>query len=123
MAGAGIDVEIMQVLTEYTAEIGDAVNRAGEKLAKQALKELKAASPKDTGAYAKGWRIKKFGEHGRFRIVLHNYDRYMLTTFLEKGFTHVPDKTRIKGREHIKPVQDKLNREFEKAVEKIINDL
>lgn len=123
MAGAGIDVEIMQILTEYTAEIGNAVNKAGEKLAKQALKELKETSPKDTGAYAKGWRIKKFGEHGRFRIVLHNYDRYMLTTFLEKGFTHMPDKSRIKGREHIKPVQDRLNREFEKAVEKIINDL
>lgn len=122
MARAGIDVEIMKILTDYTEEIGREINEAGERLTKQALKELKRASPKKTGAYAKGWRLKKFGQRGTFRIVIHNADRYMLTSILEHGFRHMPDKNLIPGREHIYPVQDKLNREFEKAVEEIIKN-
>lgn len=129
MARQGIDVEIMQILTEYTAEIGSKINEAGEKLGKQALKELKERSPKREKypkgmkpTYSKGWRLKKFGERGRFRLVLHNAPRYNLTSILEYGFKHMPNKKLVEGREHIKPIQDKLNRDFEKAVEKIIND-
>lgn len=122
MARAGIDVEIMKILTDYTEEIGREINEAGERLTKQALKELKRASPKKTGAYSKGWKLKKFGQRGTFRIVIHNADRYMLTSILEHGFRHMPDKSLIPGREHIYPVQDKLNREFEKAVEDIIKN-
>lgn len=125
----GIDIEIMKVLTEYTAEIGREINKAGEKLAKAALAELEEKSPKrdhypkgKKPTYSKGWRIKRFGEYGKFRIVVHNEPRYMLTSILEHGFTHVPDKTFIEGREHIEPIQDKLNRDFEKAVEQIIKN-
>lgn len=125
----GIDVEIMRELTEYTAEIGREINKAGEKLARAALAELEEKSPKrdkypkgKKPTYSKGWRIKRFGEYGRFRIVVHNEPRYMLTSILEHGFTHQPDKTFIEGREHIKPIQEKLNREFEKAVEQIIKN-
>jgi len=131
MARQGIDVEIMQILTEYTAEIGSKINEAGEKLGKQALKELKERSPKREKypkgmkpTYSKGWRLKKFGERGRFRLILHNAPRYNLTSILEYGFKHVPDNTPIIDKPympHIEPIQDKLNRDFEKAVEKIIN--
>lgn len=126
---AGIDIEIMQILTEYTAEIGREINKAGEKLAKAALEELEEKSPKrekypkgKKPTYSKGWRIKRFGDRGTFRIVLHNEPRYMLTSILEHGFKHMPDREFIEGREHIKPIQDKLNRDFEKAVEKIIKN-
>ena len=129
MARNGIDVEIMQILSDYTEEIGEKINAAGEKLANQALKDLKVASPKRKKypkglkpEYSRGWRVKKFGEYGKFRIVLHNQTRYMLTSILEFGFIHKPDKTLIEGREHIKPIQDKLNRDFEKAVENIIKN-
>ena len=129
MARAGIDVEIMKVLTDYTEEIGREINEAGERLTKQALKELKKNSPKREKypkgmkpTYSKGWKLKKFGQRGTFRIVLHNADRYMLTSILEHGFRHMPDKSFIPGREHIYPVQEKLNRDFEKAVEDIIKN-
>lgn len=132
MGQSGIDVEIMKILTEYTAEVGNKINKAGTKLTKQALKELAEVSPKRkkypkglSPTYSKGWRLKKFGEHGRFRVVIHNEPRYMLTTFLEQGFTHMPDKTLIADKPympHIKPIQDKLNRDFEAAVEKILKE-
>ena len=38
MGQSGIDVEIMKILTEYTAEVGNKINKAGDKLAKQAMK-------------------------------------------------------------------------------------
>lgn len=129
MAREGLDVEIMQILTDYTEEIGEKINAAGEKLAKEALKELKSTSPKRKvypkglqPEYSNGWRVKKFGEYGKFRIVLHNQTRYMLTSILEFGFTHKPDNAFIEGREHIVPVQKKLNSDFEKAVENIIKN-
>lgn len=125
----GIEVEIMQMLTDYTEEIGREINAAGEKLAKQALKELGEKSPKRKKypkglrpTYSKGWRLKKFGEYGKFRIAIYNAPRYMLTSILEDGFTHKPDDSFIKGRQHIRPIQEKLSRDFEKAVEDIIKN-
>lgn len=130
MAKGGIEIEIMQILTEYTAEIGKKINEAGEKLSKAALKDIGEASPKRKKyykgrkpVYSKGWRIKKFGEYGKFRVVIYNQPRYMLTSILENGVhKHYPNGKPTEGKEHIKPIQDKLNRDFEKAVEKIIND-
>ncbi len=119
-----INVEIMKILTDYTAEIGREINAAGERLAKQAQKELRKAppTPKKTGDYAKSWKIKKFGKSGTFRIIIYNSLKPRLTHLLEMGFKHEPDKTFIEGRKHIRPVQEKLDREFEKAVEDIIKN-
>lgn len=120
--------DIMKTLTEYTEEIGVNVNKAGRTLSKKAQKMLKATSPRSklTGVkhYGDSWSIKNFGKRGTFRIVIHeSTDKYRLTHLLENGFTHVPDNGKIKPQKHIEPAQDWLNREFEKAVERIINDM
>lgn len=120
MARAGIDVQIMRALTEYTEEIAAEIKAEGKKLGRRARDKLKKTSPKRTGVYAGGWTIKEYKERGSFRLVIHNKDRYMLTSILEHGFRHKPDNKLVSGQEHIRPVQDELNADFEAAVEKII---
>lgn len=119
--------DIMAILTEYTVEIGEKVSEAADRLTKQAKKQLRETSPrsklKNVKHYADSWGIKYLGKSGRFRIVIHESTaKYRLTHLLEDGFTHQPDKGFVKPQKHIEPVQDQLNRDFEKAVENIIKN-
>lgn len=111
--------ELMKYLNEYTNEVSEQISSAADRLSKQARKELKSASPVRTGKYSKSWRLKRFGGGRRFHIVLYN-NEYRLTHLLENGFTHKPDMAKIKARQHIDPVQERLNSDFEKECEKII---
>ena len=44
---------------------------------------MSANSPKDTGDYKKGWRIKQ--DKARKSIIVHNATDYQLTHLLEHG--------------------------------------
>lgn len=119
--------DIMEILTEYTQAIGEQVSKKADKLSKEAVRQLRERSPRsklpDVKHYADSWSITKFGKSKTFRIVIHESTaKYRLTHLLENGFTHKPDNTFIKGRPHIKTIQDKLNRDFEAAVEDIIKN-
>jgi len=112
----------MELLTEYTHEVGEKISKAADRLAKQAQKELGEVSPKHTGKYAKSWHLKRFGESGSFRIVLHNSE-YRLPHLLENGVEHhYPNDSHVDPKVHIAPVQDKLNDAFFKECEKIIKE-
>ena len=118
---------IMEILTEYTHSVGRQVAEEAERLSKQAHRQLRETSPRseltDVKHYADSWSVKKFGKSKTFRIVIHESTaKYRLTHLLENGFIHKPDKKAVRPQKHIEPVQEQLNREFEKAVERIIND-
>ncbi|MCR5143434.1 MAG: hypothetical protein K6C68_13095 [Ruminococcus sp.] len=113
--------EVMQELKRYCNGIGEEMLAEAQVDAVAARAELKKASPKRTGTYAKSWRLTKFGGTGRFRFVIYN-DVYQLTYLLEEGFTHHPDMEKVEGQTHIEPIQEELNLSFEKEVERIIKN-
>lgn len=118
--------DMMSILTEYSSGLGEKMSAEAERLTKRARKQLKETSPRSREKgehYADFWRLKRFGKKGTFRIVIYesHESKYRLTHLLEKGHKTRGD-TFAEGRPHIEPVQERINKEFETAVERLIKE-
>ena len=120
MAVKGI-LEINDILNDYSHDVQDAITSDAQIVARQAVKSLKATSPKRTGDYQKGWRVKTDKGKGYVDCIVHNATDYQLTHLLEK-----PHLKRNGGlttpKVHISPVEDVAKKQFEKDVENIIKN-
>ena len=89
-----------------------ALEETQKDLAKSAVKQLKATSPKRTGKYASGWTRKKKGN----AIIVHN-KQYHLTHLLEKGHAKCGGG-RVAARVHIAPVEKQVQSMAEPVLRK-----
>lgn len=114
-------LDINDILNDYSSDIQEAIIDEAQKVAKEGVAELKNTSPKKTGAYRKGWRVKTEKGRNYISCTIHNSTNYQLTHLLEK-----PHLTRNGGRTtpkvHIKPVEEKCIKKYEKDIEKIIKN-
>ena len=120
-------LDIQEILNDYSNEIQDAITEEAQIIAKEGANELKTTSPKTNrnikhkGRYAKGWRVKTTKGKGFINCVIHNATDYQLTHLLER-----PHLTRngslTKAIVHIAPVEEKVNKEFQSRVEKVIKN-
>lgn len=120
-----INVEIMRELTKYSEDVQKGIEKAADRLSKEAVNRLKETSPRSKKShkhYADGWTIRKYKEQGKLTIVIHNSIKPHLTHLLEYGHLTRNHKSRVPGITHIAPVQDRLNAEFEKACEEIVQN-
>ena len=123
MANISIDQlanEIAKGLKEYSQDVIEGIDEASERIAKNAVKELKSKSPKKTGEYAKGWTKKtekKYGETNSH--VIYNKNKPQLTHLLEHGHAK-RGGGRVEGKPHIRPVEEQVINEFTAEVEKVI---
>lgn len=98
--------EIAAMLEAYTDEVTEAVKAECETVADECLKEIRAASPVDTGKYKKGWRKKvEYEDKGDIRIRVYNAKYPGLTHLLENGHAKVGGG-RVDARVHIKPAEE-----------------
>jgi len=107
--------EITKALKSYTKEVEEELEKAKEDISKDAVRKLKATSPKRTGNYARGWRRKKQGKG----YVIHNSTSYQLTHLLENGHV-LRNGGRSKKYIHIKPVEEDSIKVFIERVERVI---
>lgn len=118
-----LEKEVMKYLTEYKEDISEVVENVSNRVGKEATSELKEESPKLTGDYAKGWRLKKdkVGKN-RYIVKIHNKTNYQLTHLLEDG--HVTrNGGRTKAIPHIRPVEEKYAKKFEQELKKDIGGI
>jgi len=125
MNGINIDQlanEIAENLEYYTQNVVEKINVSSDKVAKEAVKKLKATSPKQYGAYAKGWRQKedKFNGQPNTRTV-HNKTHYQLTHLLENGHAK-SGGGRVEAFPHIGKAEEEVIREFTQGVEEAIRN-
>lgn len=114
-------LDIKDILNEYSSDIQEAIIAEAEKVSKKGRDELKNTSPKRTGKYRKGWRVKTEKGNGFVECIIHNSTNYQLTHLLEHShLTRNGRKTTPKV--HIKPVEQACIKEYEKSVEKIIKN-
>lgn len=78
---------MVDLLNEYEDEIYDDVQQTTKDLGSQALMAVKAASPKNTGAYAAGWSKNNVNNKraGYYYVRIRNKERYSLTHLLNFG--------------------------------------
>ncbi len=111
---------ITQALREYTADVVEEIDRQAIKIANKTVKELKQTSPRRIHGgrhYADGWARTKT-EDGQ---VIYNKTKPGLTHLLEHGHAF-RSGGRARAFPHILPAEEKAIKDFEKAVEKAIEE-
>lgn len=116
-----LSAEFAKIMDSYSQDVREAVDRVVEDTGQQAKKDIQAASPKKTGKYRKGWRVKKEGGAlGQVSTAtVYNATRYRLTHLLEHGHQKAGGG-RVEGTPHIAPVEEDLQGSFTQAIQKAI---
>lgn len=109
--------EISRVLQGYVAGISEQIETDKKEVATELKNYLTENSPKKTGDYRKGWRIKKQGK----KFIVHNKTDYQLTHLLEHGHAK-RGGGRVEARVHIAPAEERFVREFLDRVERAIEN-
>lgn len=116
--------EINKILQDYASDVDRAVLSAEDEVANEAVRKLKATSPKKTkgkgaGRYAKGWKIDQKAKKTYAQTIIHNKE-YQLTHLLENGHEIVRDGKVVghaKPQPHIKPVEEWVKNEMVERIE------
>lgn len=112
--------EIMEGLKEYADLVSDDVKKAVRKAGNTVRKEISENAPKDTGAYAKSWSVKKTKETSNLlELTVHSKNRYQLAHLLEHGHAK-RGGGRVAARPHIAQAEqsavETLDSEIAKAL-------
>ena len=112
--------EVMKGLTEYSKLATSDMKKAVKKAGNEVRSEIQANAPKDTGAYAKSWAVKKMKESSeKLEVVVHSKNRYQLTHLLEYGHA-LRGGGRAKAQPHIAPAEEHGIEGLEKAIERAL---
>lgn len=118
-------LSITDILNDYSLDIQEAIQKDAEEVAKSGANKLKTTSPKNTGKYAKGWKVKTTKGRGYVSSTIHNTTNWQLTHLLEKPHT-IKNKYGVWGtskpKEHIRPVEQECIKEYQRRVERSIKN-
>lgn len=106
--------QIADILEEFGTEVGDTLGEVIEQVAKESQKDLAAASPKRSGAYAKGWRTENTGTRLGPGQTIYN-TKPGLPHLLEFGHAK-RGGGRVAGIPHIQAINDKIPEMIEKRL-------
>lgn len=112
--------EIMEGLKEYADLASDDVKKAVRKAGNTVRKEISENAPKDTGAYAKSWSVKKTKETSNsLEVTVHSKNRYQLAHLLEHGHAK-RGGGRVAARPHIAQAEENAIETLETEIEKAL---
>lgn len=132
MAGRKVNLDnlgdaINDILEEYSQEVIDDVDQVTKQIAKTGAQAVRNEAKKqfpDGKKYAKNWTFTV--EVSRIGTIAVIYNRKMahLAHLLEfghvssngSGRNYHTDKAPVAGREHVKPIEEKLVKQYEKEV-------
>lgn len=113
----GLEAAVKANLAGYADSVADVLREACAETAKSCLADIKANSPKHTGKYRKGWRLKTVKDNAlgvEYRV--YNDKKPELTHLLEKGHAKV-DGGRVEAIPHIGPAEDRAAQQLVQLVE------
>lgn len=110
----------MDGLREYAGAVSADVKAAVKLTARETAGELRKTSPKATGRYAKGWKMRTSFENGTSaRCTVFNATDYQLTHLLEKGHAK-RGGGRVAAIPHIAPAEEKAAQALVKRVKEAV---
>ena len=108
------------ILDDYSKDIYRGIKEASIEVADKGAKTLRQTSPKKTGKYRRGWRVKTYEGAYDTMSVIYNATNWQLTHLLENGHITRNGRTKTKPIVHIYPVEQECIKEFEEDTIKII---
>ena len=117
-----LSVQMADILDECSQDVVEAFDDALNKTMRESVQKLKSESPKQSGEYASGWKLKKEKEGGKVITgTVYNAKKPGLTHLLENGHV-IRNKSgtfgRVGGRKHIEPVQEWAETELTQEIMK-----
>jgi hypothetical protein len=110
--------QLVNEIRNWTHEVDVKLEAIKKEVAENAKSDLKSLErPKKTGAYRKGWRVKKKGK----KFIVHNATDYQLTHLLEKGHAK-RGGGRVDPVIHIAPIEEEAVADFLAKVEDAISE-
>lgn len=107
---------ISRELSDYTQDVTDGLKADVQAVGKACVARVKDLSPRQTGGYKKGWRLKKAYESATdIRVTVYNKTDGQLTHLLEDGHAKAGGG-RVEGRPHIRPAEEAAAEELGKRV-------
>ena len=110
-----VESALKELGVNVTSDLQDCIDKAG----KDAVKKLKANSPKRGSKYSRGWKYKKLAsKDGNHESLVYNSSGW-LTHLLEHGHPIIRNGVVVgnaKAKPHIEPVDEWLQTEFPKLV-------
>lgn len=116
-----ISLEIGEILDKYGYEIKAEVDALAKEVTQEAVKELKASSPRNRPKYYKGWTVKEETVGVNKAYIIHNKDYPGLTHLLEKGHA-TRNGGRTQAQPHIGPAEKAAIKKFNKGVEEVVRN-
>lgn len=119
MSKKDFSVQISEILDKYEEEVKRTANEVFNEVSKETAQRLKATSPRQSGRYARGWKVTVKPFHEVNEYVVHN-TRYQLTHLLENG--HVIRNQygtygRTRPQKHIEPAEQWAQQEATRRIE------
>ena len=116
-----LPLTIAEALQMYRDDVAEKTKQAVRETAKECREEIKDKSPKKTGDYQKGWRMRVTAENAyNLRIKIYNRE-YQLTHLLENGHAKV-NGGRVEGFPHIIPAAQKARNKLLAAIRKAVSE-
>ena len=109
------------ILTEYSDEIVEAVQKAVPQVADDTVKNIEQNAPRNTGKYAQSWDVYT-DRKGRFETTTTVYSHMPQLPHLLEHSHALRNGGRSKPQEHIAPAEQKAIEQLEKAIEEVIDN-
>ena len=114
--------EIMNGLIEYAKLTTNDLKKSVRKAGNTVRKDIAASAPKDTGAYAKSWSVKKIKEtKNSLSVTVHSKNRYQIAHLLEFGHAK-RNGGRVEARPHIARAEEKGIAQLESEIERSLKN-
>ncbi|WP_204707134.1 HK97 gp10 family phage protein [Flavonifractor plautii] len=108
-------------LSNYSAQVTERVKALVKTVAQDCKKDVQRRSPKQSGDYRKGWRIKViYDGPGGIRMLLYNQTDGQLTHLLENGHAKAGGG-RVSGIPHIRLAEQKSERKLLQGLEGVLD--
>jgi len=113
-------------MIKYTLRVEEKIEKVTAKLSRQSAKDLKAVSAStfqtaQDKPYNEGWTAKTDSVRHRARWIIHNKNKPGLAHLLEHGHAK-RGGGRVSGKIHIKPIEEKLVKDYEENVRIILEN-
>lgn len=120
--GEGLQIQLEKVLMSYSDEVAEDISEEIQSVGKEALKMVKEKSPKNTGTYRKGWRLKVNKGRIGTQIIIYNANKPQLTHLLENGHAKADGNDTVGGIPHIYPANEWAEKEIMQRIERRLKE-